>query len=91
MNAYVVYSEHPISVHIRGLKSIRHDSVLVLALASEELPVAWEPVEEIDTGDSETFCRRCGATLGWLLDSDLSPSEIRATWETLIKGNSNDR
>ena len=91
MNAYVVYSEHPISVHIRGLKSIRHDSVLVLALASEELPVAWESVEEIDTGDSETFCRRCGATLGWLLDSDLSPSEIRATWETLIKGNSNDR
>ena len=31
MNVYVVYSEHPISVHIRDLKSIQHDCILILA------------------------------------------------------------
>ena len=89
-NAYVVFSEHPISVHIRNLKSIRHDSVLVLAPDSNDPSVLWQTTTNIDPGDSETFCRQCGATLGWLLDSDLSQSEIRATWETLIKGNNNE-
>ena len=91
MNAYVVYSEHPISVHIRNLNSIRHDSVLVLAPVGHGSPAHWPPSTDIDTGDSETFCRQCGATLGWLLDSELSPSEIRSTWEILIRGNSSDR
>ena len=89
INAYVVYSEHPISVHIRNLKSIRHDSVLVLAVDGTP-PAPWAPPADIDTSDSETFCRQCGATLGWLLDSKLAPSEIRAAWKNLIKGNPND-
>ncbi len=32
MNAYVVFSEHPISVHINNLNSVKHDCILVLAL-----------------------------------------------------------
>ncbi len=40
----------------------------------------------IDTSDSETFCRQCGAALGWLLASQLSHAEIRATWRALIQG-----
>jgi DNA modification methylase len=91
MNAYVVYSEHPISVHIRNLNSIRHDSVLVLAHDGNGALAPWTPLVDIDTANSETFCRQCGATLGWLLDSDLSQPEIRAIWEKLIRGNSNDR
>ena len=82
-NAYVVYSEHPISVHIRNLKSIRHDSVLVLAPVEEGSTAHWPPPADIDTGDSETFCRQCGATLGWLLNSALSPPEIRAVWQSV--------
>ena len=89
-NAYVVFSEHPISVHIRNLKSIRHDSVLVLAADDGAAAIQWEPITDIDSTDSETFCRQCGATLGWLLAGELSASEIRAVWDNLIKGKSND-
>ena len=42
MNAYVVYSEHPISVHIRNLNSIRHDSVLVFALEGNDPSAPWD-------------------------------------------------
>lgn len=84
LNAYVVFSEHPISVHIRNLKSIRHDSVLVLAAGDSGAKVQWEPITDIDSTDSETFCRQCAATLGWLLDGELAPSEIRAVWRNLI-------
>lgn len=84
MNAYVVYSEHPISVHIRNLNSIKHDSVLALAPDSNAPLARWGPVANIDTADSETFCRQCGATLGWLLDSPLTASEIRMVWKNLI-------
>ena len=90
LNAYVVYSEHPISVHIRNLNSIKHDSILVLAAGGSEPPAPWPPLAGIDTANSETFCRQCGATLGWLLDSALSPPEIRAAWQNLSKGNPND-
>lgn len=85
MNAYVVYSEHPISVHIRNLNSIRHDSVLVFALDGNDPPAAWTPLDAIDTDDSETFCRQCGATLGWLLEGAFSPAEVRAVWKNLIR------
>ena len=85
MNAYVVYSEHPISVHIRDLNSIRHDSVLVFALENNEPSAPWTPLDTIDTSDSETFCRQCNETLGWLLESTFSPTEIRAIWKSLIR------
>ena len=84
MNAYTVYSEHPISVHIRNLNSIKHDSILVFALDGNRSSVPWMPLESIDTEDSETFCRQCSVTLGWLLESELSPAEIRAIWKDLI-------
>jgi hypothetical protein len=87
MNAYVVFSEHPISVHINNLNSIKHDSILVLALDGESsIPNHWLSIESIDTGDSETFCRQCGAALGWLLESECSVDEIRDKWRELIPG-----
>lgn len=85
VEASVVYSEHPISVHIRNLNSIKHDSILVFALQSDAPLPVWEPVDSISIDDSETLCRHCGATLGWLLESHHSTEEIRAIWETLIR------
>ena len=86
MNAYVVFSEHPISVHINNLNSIKHDCILVLALDGGEPAVPWSPLATIDIGDSETFCRQCGVTLGWLLESDYSATEIRSVWKALVQG-----
>ena len=88
MNAHVVYSEHPISVHIRGINSIRHDSILVLAKGDSLETQLWEPVKAISSDDSETFCRQCGAAIGWLLESDFSPDEIRAVWKNIIRESS---
>ena len=85
INAHVVYSEHPISVHIRGLKSIKHDSILVLAHNDGMETQRWTAVDAISSDDSETFCRQSAAAVGWLLESDLSPDEIRAVWKSLIR------
>lgn len=84
INAYTVFSEHPISVHINNLNAIKHDSILVLALDSKAHQ--WPPLKNIDTSESQTFCQQCSAALGWLLESEQSPTEIRATWKTLIQG-----
>jgi putative DNA methylase len=88
MNAYVVFSEHPISVHIRNLNSIKHDSILVFALDGNGPPVPWLPLESIATDNSETFCRQCSVTLGWLLESEYSATQIRAIWRELVQGKS---
>ena len=85
LNAHVVYSEHPISVHIRGLKSIKHDSILVLSHGECSETGRWASVDAIDTDDSETFCRQCGEAVGWLLEGDFSDDEIRAIWNILIQ------
>ena len=85
MNAYVVFSEHPISMHINNLHSITHDSILILALDGNQATGNWTQPESIDTGDSKTFCRQCSATLGWLLQQDFTEHDIRTTWERLIQ------
>ena len=88
MNAYVVFSEHPISVHICNLNSIKHDSVLVFTVDGSETTVPWSPLETINTNDSETFCRQCSKALGWLLESGYSAAKIRTTWKELVQGES---
>ncbi len=87
-NVYVVFSEHPISVHIRNLNAIKHDSILVFALDGSGPTGSWSPLETIDTNDSEVFCRQCGMTVGWLLESGHSPLEIRTIWKELMGGKS---
>ena len=84
MNAYVVFSEHPISVHIRNVRSIQHDCVLVLAGRDDTVPRSWAEPSAIDTEESEVFCRRCGETLGWFLDNERTLSEIRSYWGRLL-------
>ena len=88
VNSYTVYSEHPISVHIRDLNSITHDCILVFALADDSTSTHWISPTRINTDDSETFCRNCGAALGWMLDSQIPPDQIHAIWKSLIQGES---
>ena len=89
VNTYVVRSEHPISTHIRNLNAIRHDSILVLSLDDGDSSSPWMPVVGINTDDSESFCRQCGAALGWMLDSAFAPSGIQRTWRNLIRRGAN--
>lgn len=86
MNAYVVFSEHPISVHINNLHSITHDCILVCALHPHTPTVCWSLLESIDTADSEAFCRQCSHALGWFLEQAYAESEIRQRWKELING-----
>jgi putative DNA methylase len=86
MNSYVVSSEHPVSVHINNLNSIKHDTILILALDGDLPTGHWGSLTRIDTSGSENFCRQCGAALGWLLESEYSPPEIRLVWKNLIQG-----
>jgi len=83
VNAYVVSSEHPISVHINNLDSLKHDTILVLA--EDGAVRRWQPLERINTRASETFCRQCSVALGWLLEGNASPDEVRNIWRQLIK------
>jgi len=92
VNAHVVFSENPISSHIQNLKALTHDAILVLAIDGDEYAARrWPPLETIDTSDSETFCRQCGAALGWLLESECAPGEMRAMWKQLFDADSLDR
>jgi putative DNA methylase len=86
VNSYVVFSEHPISVHINNLKSIKHDAILVFALNGDNANGRWKLPKKISTVESEAFCRQCGVALGAFLASDYSASEIRAGWKKLMNG-----
>lgn len=88
VNSYVLFSENPISIHIQNLNAIKHDSILVLSCDRKEAVYHWMALDKIDTTDSETFCRQCAAALGWLLESNYSPDQIRATWKKMIQGRS---
>ena len=86
VDAHVVFSEHPISVHIHNFKAIKHDSILIFTLDHPHQSLAWPPLDRIDTDDSETFCRQCNQALGWLLTSPYSEHDIRLRWKQLITG-----
>ncbi|MBI1741563.1 hypothetical protein HYR54_00665 [Candidatus Acetothermia bacterium] len=92
VNRYVVFSENPISVHIRNLKALKHDSILVLKsnrVYGQAPP--WAKPARINTEDSYAFCRDCGTTLGWLLNSDLGEEQIYNEWSHLIKKDKNGK
>lgn len=86
VNTYVLFSENPISIHIQYLNAIKHDSILVLARDGQYVARTWPALEQIDTRDSETFCRQCASALGGFLESNYPPDEIRKTWKQLIQG-----
>lgn len=81
VNSYTVHSENPISVHIRQLKALKHDSILVFQ-PNEVPPVSgrFPPVQQVDQKDSFQFCRDCASLLGFCLESELADSEIEGLW-----------
>lgn len=87
VNRWVVFSENPTSVHIRQLRALKHDTILVLKPwnGSHGVP-AWDDPDWIDTTDSYSFCRDCAAALGWFLENDLEDQQIRAKWQSLLDG-----
>ncbi|MGD0060757.1 MAG: hypothetical protein ABSD58_15175 [Verrucomicrobiia bacterium] len=87
VNTFTVYSENPVSVHIRQLNALKHDSVLIFEPASGEKSQRWDRPSPATNGDSYQFCRRCGALLGWLLDSHLDSTQIAGAWLDMLKGN----
>jgi hypothetical protein len=81
---YVVHSENPISVHIRTLRALKHDAVLVLAPATTDR--TWSIPDQVHLDDSHSFIADCSAILGWLLDSDCSEDQILELWTALLEG-----
>jgi putative DNA methylase len=85
VTSYTVHSENPISVHIRHLRALKHDSILVLQ--PKELGSAaskFSPKASIGGDDSFNFCRDCADLLGYCLDSDHSDSEINRIWRAAL-------
>ncbi|NVL89413.1 MAG: hypothetical protein HWN69_00260 [Desulfobacterales bacterium] len=88
VNRYIVFSENPVSVHILGLKSLKHDAILVLRPKTvRREPRKWSKPRKIDTTDSYSFCRDCGTALGWFLASDINEKSMRREWQHLLGGN----
>ncbi len=87
INCYVVLSENPVSVHIQGLKALKHDAILVLAPPGT--PVSgrtWKPFSSLPFHESAAFVRACGETVGWLLQTDEVPTDqIWTYWEQLVE------
>lgn len=88
-NFHVVFSENPVSVHIRTLKALKHDVILILQPETGESLQEWPSPEQIDASDSYTFCRDCGTALGWFLTTQLGEDEIHSQWQQLMNGDAN--
>lgn len=85
VNRYVVFSENPTSVHIRDLKALKHDAILILRPATPEAErPTWPEPSRVDSTSSRSFCRDCAGALGWFLNSDLREGELREEWRRLL-------
>ena len=85
VNYHIVFSENPTSVHIRNLKSLKHDAILILKPEEGEQQMPkWSPPETIHTEDSYSFCSDCAAALGWFLSTNISDDAIRDKWQQLL-------
>jgi len=86
VTSYIIYAENPISVHIRQLKALKHDAVLVLAPSTMDTQQStFKTPTPISTGDSYTFCHGCADLLGYCLNADLSEDEITQLWREMLE------
>jgi hypothetical protein len=78
---HTIHSENPISVHIRTLDALKHDTILVLAPkdAVEAAPLFQHP-DTLDSSSSESFCSDCGTLLGYCLNTPVPESEVERLW-----------
>lgn len=91
VNYHIVFSENPTSVHIRNLRSLKHDAILILKPeeGKPQLP-QWSPPEVIHTEDSRSFCSDCAAALGWFLLTEMDAETVRDKWRQLLEGDTDD-
>ncbi|MBN1106101.1 MAG: hypothetical protein JXL84_22015 [Deltaproteobacteria bacterium] len=85
-NAFVVHSENPISVHIMNVRSLKHDTILVLRPHDIQERERWQRPKPIEDWDSYSFCKACGNMLGWILERDLPEADIVNAWVDFLKG-----
>jgi putative DNA methylase len=84
VKSYTVHSENPVSVHIRDLKALKHDSILVLQPRDHSPTRKTSSNHQISGDDSFTFCQGCADLLGQCLDGDYSDSEIDGLWRSAL-------
>ena len=86
INSFTVHSENPISVHIRNLKALQHDSILVLKPTRfGKSEIRFTSINKIDKKNSFNFCRDCSRLLGFILENDMSEKEIEKIWQNAIR------
>ncbi|MFQ5436371.1 MAG: hypothetical protein ACE5FD_16020, partial [Anaerolineae bacterium] len=49
-----------------------------------EIRQDWELPYRVNLDDSQSFCRDCGAILGWMLNQDLPEGVIASKWVGLL-------
>ena len=85
VNTFTVHSENLISVHIRQLNALKHDSILAFQPADHAVDgYRFDPIESVKTDDSFTFCRDCARLLGFSLERGLEDFEIERLWRTAL-------
>jgi putative DNA methylase len=84
VTSYTVNSENPVSVHIRRLKALKHDSILVLRSEDDKNVERYKRIERIDTEDSYRFCSQCADLLGYCLQAELRNEEIFEIWANAL-------
>jgi DNA modification methylase len=85
VNSYTVHSENPISVHIRDLQALKHDSILVLEPRDRHPARKKFSCQQINGDDSFSFCQGCAHLLGHCLDGEYSDSEIARIWQAALE------
>jgi len=85
INSSIVHSENPISVHIKNLRALKHDSILVFQLYDHSFKKRWEKPDQISLNSSYEFCKACAGLLGWVLENSLSPEETHKTWSEFLR------
>ena len=85
VNSYTVHSENPISVHIRDLKALKHDSILVLQPKDGHPAEKQFSRQQISKDDSFSFCQGCAHLLGHCLEGGYSDSEIDGIWRAALE------
>jgi putative DNA methylase len=84
LNRFVVHSENPTSTHIVNVKALTHDAVLVLAPIEAGLARQWVLPSRVDAASSRQFCEDCATVIGWMLNCDLTESDVEAEWKRLL-------
>ncbi|MGB8644595.1 MAG: DNA methyltransferase [Anaerolineae bacterium] len=85
VNSFTISSENPTSVHIRQLKALKHDCILVLC--PREISSQAHVYSRMDTvrqDNSFDFCSDCARLLGYCLETDLEDETIIKLWRSSL-------